>query len=72
MSTEKDLISLYYISDKEPEYTSSHVKISCRIGVIPPEVGKSIQNKSTKNMKKTSVADYINKLYRKNCKVIKI
>ena len=36
MATEKNLISMYYISDKEPENTSSHVKISCCINTTPP------------------------------------
>ena len=52
MTTQKNLISMYYISDKEPENTSSHVKVSCRINISPPEAGKIYQNNSSKSLKK--------------------
>ena len=52
MSTEKTLIRLYYIFDKEPENISSHVITSCRINNTPSEVGYGVGNKSTNCMKK--------------------
>ena len=65
MSTEKDLISLYHKGDKEPENTSSHVKVSCRLLATPPVADQVTRKSSSKSVKKYQWSKIDKGLYEK-------